>query len=224
MLFTNKTVRRIACFRRESTKISARSQQLVGISRVSGFLVGIMNKTISRVLQTQGHNFTDKRWFINKILRRIVCFQRKYKKNRLARNHIHFLQFPTCRYKSSLIRPSWYHQHTWTNTRIYCTDKNIYQQNTKKNRMFPTPNTKISARSAHSQSVICFQLGIIIKKGHAINCPWKTGDSAPSTPDKGSVRNFNGRILLLTIKSQALICSKHKSFRGLCPLGTRQGP
>ena len=40
MLFTNKTVRRIACFRRKSTKISARSlaQQLVGISRVSGFL------------------------------------------------------------------------------------------------------------------------------------------------------------------------------------------
>ena len=169
------------------------SQQLVGISRVSGFLVGIMNKTISRVLQTQGHNFTDKRWFINKILRRIVCFQRKYKKfGSLA--IIHFLQFPTCRYKSSLIRPSWYHQHTWTNTRTYCTDKNIYQQNTEKNRMFPTPNTKISARSAHSQSVICFQLGIIVKKGHAINCPWKTGDSAPSTPDKGSVRNFNGRI------------------------------
>ena len=121
---------------------SARSQQLVGISRVSGFLVGIMNKTISRVLQTQGHNFTDKRWFINKILRRIVCFQRKYKQIRLARNHIHFLQFPTCRYKSSLIRPSWYYQHTWTNTRTYCTDKNIYQQNTEKNRMFPTPNIR----------------------------------------------------------------------------------
>ena len=82
----------------------------------------------------------------------------------------------------------------WTNTRTYCTDKNIYQQNTEKNRMFPTPNTKISARSARSQSVICFQLGIIVKKGHAINCPWKTGDSAPSTPDKGSVRNFPGRI------------------------------
>ena len=48
-------------FPTQSTKISARSQQLVGISRVSGFLVGIMNKTISRVLQTQGHNFTDKR-------------------------------------------------------------------------------------------------------------------------------------------------------------------
>ena len=61
------------------------------------------------------------------------------------------------------------------------------QQNTEKNRMFPTPNTKISARSARSQSVICFQLAIIIKKGHA-------HDSAPSTPDKGSVRNFNGRI------------------------------
>ena len=55
---------------------------------------------------------------------------------------INFLQFPTCRYKSSLIRPSWYHQHTSTNTRTYCTDKNIYQQNTEKNRMFPTPNTK----------------------------------------------------------------------------------
>ena len=32
------------------------------------------------------------------------------------------------------------------------------------------------------------------KRSHAINCPGKTGDSAPSTPDKGSVRNFNGRI------------------------------
>ena len=32
--------------------------------------------------------------------------------------------------------------------------QNIYQQNTKKNRMFPTPNTKKSARSARSQSYI----------------------------------------------------------------------
>ena len=79
MLFTNKTVEKNRMFPTQKYNISARSQQLVGISRVSGFLVGIMNKTISRVLQTQGHKFTDKRWFINKILRRIVCFQRKYK-------------------------------------------------------------------------------------------------------------------------------------------------
>ena len=88
MLITNITMRRIACFRRKSTKMSARSQQLVGISRVSGFLFGIMNKTISRVLQTQGHNFTDKRWLINKILKRIVCFQRKYKKSARSQLYI----------------------------------------------------------------------------------------------------------------------------------------
>ena len=79
------------CFRRKSTKISARSLRSLAvisgyISRVSGFLVGIMNKTISRVLRTHGHNCTDKQWFINKILRRIiVCFQRKYKQIWLAR-------------------------------------------------------------------------------------------------------------------------------------------
>ena len=161
-VFTNKTVRRIACFRRESTKIwLARNQLWVFLEFLLFFLVGITSHEqniekiacfrrkkksacsqsliasvvivptkicylptkqweeshvsdakvqklgshrsalatisgyissfwfpgryneqdqVSRVLQTQGHNFTDKRWFINKILRRIVCFQRKYKK------------------------------------------------------------------------------------------------------------------------------------------------
>ena len=69
-------------------------------------------------------------------------FQRKYIfKNRLARfalsqSYLHFLQFPTCRYKSSLIRPSWYHQYTWTNTRTYWTDKNIYQQKLRRTACF----------------------------------------------------------------------------------------
>ena len=51
--------------------------------------------------------------------------------------------------------------------------------------MFPTPNTK-KIGSLRSLAIIYFELGIIVKKGHTINyCPWKTGDSAPSTPRQG---------------------------------------
>ena len=58
---------------------------------------------------------------------------------------------------------------------------------------FLRESTKISARSLWS--VIYFQLGIIVKKNAMLLTVFeKTGDSAPSTPDKGSVRNFNGRI------------------------------
>ena len=50
-------------------KNSARSLRsldiIYGLSQVSCFLVCIMNKTISRVLRTQGYNYsTDKHWFI----------------------------------------------------------------------------------------------------------------------------------------------------------------
>ena len=87
----------------------ARSIYFMGFSQVSCFLVCIMNKTISRVLRTQGHNYsTDKHWFIyNVYIEKNRMFSTQiFFKNWLARfarsqSCIHFLQFPTCRYKSS---------------------------------------------------------------------------------------------------------------------------
>ena len=47
--------------------------------------------------------------------------------------------------------------------------------------------------SLRSLAIKYFQLGIIVKKGHAINySPWRTGDSAPSTPDKQRCRSGGG--------------------------------
>ena len=116
-------------------------------------------------------------------------------------------------------------QHNWTNTRTYCTDKNyIYRQNTEKNRMFPTPNTKISARSARSQSVICFQLG---QKRQCYQLSLKnwwlcTIDQRQGLCEKFQRENYSFYHCWRS-SSQAFICSKLKSFRGLRPLGPRQG-
>ena len=110
-------------------------------SQVSCVLVSIINKTISRVLRT--HAVMDILYRQTVIyqqciywdLRRIVCFQRRYIfKNRLARfartqSCIHFLQFPTRRHS---IRPYIMNinEHIkWTNTRTYCTDKNMLLTN-----------------------------------------------------------------------------------------------
>ena len=109
-------------------------------SQVSCVLVSIINKTISRVLRTQSWTLLYRQTVIYQQciywdLRRIVCFQRRYIfKNRLARfartqSCIHFLQFPTRRHS---IRPYIMNinEHIkWTNTRIYCTDKNMLLTN-----------------------------------------------------------------------------------------------
>ena len=73
----------------------------------------IMKRTISRVLRAQGHNllYRQTMWFINKILRRIVCFRPKNTNNfgSLAISYSFFLIFwfsgrckknPTRKYKN----------------------------------------------------------------------------------------------------------------------------
>ena len=135
-------------------------------------------------------------------LRRIVCFQRRYIfKNRLARfartqSCIHFLQFPTRRHS---IRPYIMNinEHIkWTNTRTYCTDKNMLYTYQLNNCTFSTQNTKISARSL-AISYICFQVRIVKKTGggsHTINYYGKSGDSRTPDPRQGLyTRNCNGR-------------------------------
>ena len=65
------------------------------------------------------------------------------------------------------------------------------------------------------------------KKGHAINCPWKTGDSAPSTPDKGSVRNFNGRISFYHCwrsNRRPLFAQNSRASGGSAPWAPGRGP
>ena len=147
-------------------------------------------KTISRVLRAQGHIVpTNSDLSTMYILRRIVCFQRRYKKDRLDRfvrsqSCIHFLQFPTCRYKTSFnIWPSWYHEQNEPTQRLIVSYRQkyaTYQQNTEKNRTFSTQNTKILARRL-AIMFICFQVGIVFffkGGGMPINYDEKTGDSA----------------------------------------------
>ena len=105
-----------------------------------------------------------------------------------------------------------------------------YQLN---NRTFSTQNTKISARSL-AISYICFQVRIVKEKkggggeSHTINYYGKSGDSRnPRPPTRALYAKLQREKLhflsLLTTILKALICWKLESFRGLRPLGPRQG-
>ena len=107
-------------FRRKSINILARSLRSLDIIFLK-FLVSNEQDHITSVTNTV-MDILYWQTVINQQciywdLRRIVCFQRRYLKNRLARSQscIHFLQFPMRRHS---IRP--YHEHIkWTNTRTY---------------------------------------------------------------------------------------------------------
>ena len=102
-----------------------------------------------------------------------------------------------------------------------------YQLN---NRTFSTQNTKISARSL-AISYICFQVRIVknkIKKNILSTTTENLVTPAPPTRDKALYAKLQREKLqflsLLTTILKALICWKLESFRGLRPLGPRQGP
>ena len=100
-----------------------------------------------------------------------------------------------------------------------------YQLN---NRTFSTQNTKISARSL-TISYICFQVRIVKKKkgGEAILSTTTEHLVTPAPPTRALYAKLQREKLhflsLLTTILKALICWKLESFRGLCPLGPRQG-
>ena len=99
-----------------------------------------------------------------------------------------------------------------------------YQLN---NRTFSTQNTKISARSL-AISYICFQVRIVKKKKGGGGKPyyqllrkiWWLPHPRPPTRALYAKLHF---LSLLTTILKALICWKLESFRGLRPLGPRQG-
>ena len=162
-----------------------------------------------------------------------------YKKNRLARfarsqSCIHFLQFPTRRHS---IRPYIImniNEHIkWTNTRTYCTDKNMLLTNLTIAR-FQRKIRKF--RLARSQSVtisyICFQVRIVKKKkkekkSHTINYYGKSGDFRTPGPRQGLyTRNCNWRNYSFYHSwrpSWRPLFAENSSFRELCPLGPRHG-
>ena len=101
-----------------------------------------------------------------------------------------------------------------------------YQLN---NRTFSTQNTKISARSL-AISYICFQVRIVKKKkrgGEAILSTTTENLVTPAPPTRALYAKLQREKLhflsLLTTILKALICWKLESFRGLRPLGPRQG-
>ena len=104
-----------------------------------------------------------------------------------------------------------------------------YQLN---NRTFSTQNTKISARSL-AISYICFQVRIVKKKKGGGGKPyyqllrkiwWLPHPRPPTRALYAKLQREKLHFLsLLTTILKALICWKLESFRGLCPLGPRQG-
>ena len=105
-----------------------------------------------------------------------------------------------------------------------------YQLN---NRTFSTQNTKISARSL-AISYICFQVRIVKKKKRGGGKPyyqllrkiwWLPHPRPPTRALYAKLQREKLHFLsLLTTILKALICWKLESFRGLRPLGPRQGP
>ena len=103
-----------------------------------------------------------------------------------------------------------------------------YQLN---NRTFSTQNTKISARSL-AISYICFQVRIVKKKRGGKpyyqllrKIWWLPHPRPPTRALYAKLQREKLHFLsLLTTILKALICWKLESFRGLRPLGPRQGP
>ena len=95
-----------------------------------------MNKTISRVLRTQSWTYcTDKQWFINNVY--IEIWEESYvfnadiffKSARSLRSLAILYTFSPVSNASSFNKAI-YHEHIkWTNTRTYCTDKNMLLTN-----------------------------------------------------------------------------------------------
>ena len=222
-------------FRRKSTNILARSLRSLDIIFLK-FLVSNEQDHITSVTNTV-MDILYRQTVINQQciswdLRRIVCFQRRYKKIgslAFARSQscIHFLQFPTRRHS---IRP--YHEHIkWINTRTYCTDKNMLLTNLTINRTFSTQNTKISARSL-AISYICFQVRIVKKKKRGgkpyyqllRKIWWLPHPRLPTRALYAKLQREKLHFLsLLTTILKALICWKLESFRGLRPWAPGRG-
>ena len=173
------------------------------------------------MLRTQGHNCTDKQWFINKILRRIVCFQRKYKQIRLARfarsqSCIHFLQFLTCWYKSSLIGPSWYHNITEPTWGLIVPTK-IFYLPTKHWEESPVSNAKYENFGSLRSLAISYMFSVryYCQKRPCYQLSLKNWWLCTIDPRKGLCEKFqreNSFYHCWRSSSQAFICSKLKSL------------
>ena len=102
----------------------------------SSFLF-LMNKTISRVLRTQSWTYcTDKQWLISNVYTCIEIWEESYVFNADIKKSARSLRSLAILYtfspvsNASSFNKAIYHEHIkWTNTRTYCTDKNMLLTN-----------------------------------------------------------------------------------------------
>ena len=94
-----------------------------------------MNKTISRVLRTQSWTYcTDKQWLISNVYIEIweesYVFNADIKKSASSLRSLAILYTFSPVSNASSFNKAIYHEHIkWTNTRTYCTDKNMLLPN-----------------------------------------------------------------------------------------------
>ena len=210
----------------------------------SSFLF-LMNKTISRVLRTQSWTYcTDKQWLISNVYIEIweesYVFNADIKKSARSLRSLFFFFFffffcailytfsPVS--NASSFNKAIYHEHIkWTNTRTYCTDKNMLLTNLTIAR-FQRKIRKF--RLARLQSVTYAGTYSYCKKKkkkkpyyQLLRKIWWLPHPRPPTRAlyaKLQLEKLQFLSLLTTILN-AFICWKFESFRGLCPLGPRQG-
>ena len=154
-----------------------------------------MNKTISRVLRTQSWTYcTDKQWLISNVYIDIweesYVFNADIKKSARSLRSLAILYTFSPVSNASSFNKAIYHEHIkWTNTRTYCTDKNMLLTNLTIARF----QRKIwKFRLARLQSVTYAGTYSYCKKKKAILSTTTENlvTPAPPAPDKGSIREI----------------------------------
>ena len=167
----------------------------------SSFLF-LMNKTISRVLRTQSWTYcTDKQWLISNVYIEIweesYVFNADIKKSARSLRSLAILYTFSPVSNASSFNKAIYHEHIkWTNTRTYCTDKNMlltnltiarFQRKIRKFRLARLQSVTYAGTYSYCKKKKK-------KKSHTINYYGKSGDSRTPGPRQGLyTRNCNWR-------------------------------
>ena len=221
-------------FRRKSTNILARSLRSLDIIFLK-FLVSNEQDHIMSVTNTV-MDILYRQTVINQQciywdLRRIVWFSTQIlKKSARSLRSLAILYTFSPVSNASSFNKAIYHEHIeWTNTRTYCTDKNMLLTNLtiahfqRKIRKFWL---------ARCISYICFQVRIVKKKEERLTKPYfqllrKFWWLPHPDPHRALYAKCNWEITVSITPDDHLECPylqswKLESFRGLCPLGPRQ--
>ena len=201
----------------------------------SSFLF-LMNKTISRVLRTQSWTYcTDKQWLISNVYIEIweesYVFNADIKKSARSLRSLAILYTFSPVSNASSFNKAIYHEHIkWTNTRTYCTDKNMlltnltiarFQRKIRKFRLARLQSVTYAGTYSYCKKKKKKKKAILSTTTENLVTP------APPAPDKGSIREIaTGEITVSITPDDHLECPyllKIRELPGALPPGPPAG-